>query len=118
MIGWATGTYVETDLGRTRAGTELAVWQLGERTMGIPEGVGHLRAVFEYYETLLGPYPYGSSAGSVEVDWGPSGFGGMDHHPYWRVHRASMADAVVHAHEAAHGWFGNGDRISAGKISC
>jgi aminopeptidase N len=111
MIGWASGNYTKLELGRTSAGTELAVWHAQNNDMAAISGVQHLPAVFEYYETLLGPYPYGSSAGSVEVDWGQTGLGGMEHHPYWHVHTSSMSDPVVHAHEAAHGWFGNGVRI-------
>jgi aminopeptidase N len=112
MIGWASANYTKLDLGRTRAGTELSVWHTRDNDMEVITGVQALPAVFEFYETLLGPYPYGSSAGSVEVDWGPTGLGGMEHHPYWHVHTSSMSDPVVHAHEAAHGWFGNGVRIA------
>nr|MBA2541474.1 peptidase M1 [Deltaproteobacteria bacterium] len=34
-----------------------------------------------------------------------------EHHPYWHVARDAMDDELTHAHEAAHGWFGNGVRI-------
>jgi aminopeptidase N len=35
----------------------------------------------------------------------------MEHHPFWHVAASSMADETTHAHEAAHGWFGNGVRM-------
>jgi hypothetical protein len=111
MVAWATGVYTKIELGRTNAGTELAVWQRADAAMGTPAGTARLREVFQYYETVLGAYPFGSSAGSVEVDWGDGALGGMEHHPYWHVQRTSMPDPVVHAHEAAHGWFGNGVRL-------
>jgi aminopeptidase N len=35
----------------------------------------------------------------------------MEHHPYWHVAKDAMGDEVTHAHEAAHGWFGDAVRI-------
>jgi aminopeptidase N len=35
----------------------------------------------------------------------------MEHHPYWHVAKDAMNDEVTHAHEAAHGWFGDGVRL-------
>src|SRR5213592_1754219 len=35
----------------------------------------------------------------------------MEHHPYWHVAKDAMSDEETQAHEAAHGWFGNGVRI-------
>jgi aminopeptidase N len=46
------------------------------------------------------------------VDWGTGQFGGMEHHPYWHIATESFDDPLVHVHEAAHGWFGNGVRIA------
>jgi len=39
-------------------------------------------------------------------------FGGMEHHPRWHVAAGALASEVTHAHEAAHGWFGDGIRIA------
>ena len=36
----------------------------------------------------------------------------MEHHPYWHVSAQDYADPTAHAHEAAHGWFGDGVRIA------
>jgi aminopeptidase N len=33
----------------------------------------------------------------------------MEHHPYWHVSGAQR-NLLVNAHEAAHGWFGDGVR--------
>jgi aminopeptidase N len=68
--------------------------------------------VFEWLEQTLGPYPFGDVAGVVEVDWGELGGGGMEHHPFWHVSTAGMDDIGIHAHEASHGWFGDGVRIA------
>ena len=35
----------------------------------------------------------------------------MEHHPFWHVGTPDMDNRSVHAHEAAHGWYGNGVRI-------
>jgi aminopeptidase N len=89
----------------------LSVWAFaGEEDQAVI-GTQNLTGVFEFFEQTYGPYPYGTHAGSVSADWGPSAYGGMEHHPYWHVAREAMADEVIHAHEAAHGWYGNGVRI-------
>ncbi|MCU7936136.1 MAG: hypothetical protein KZQ99_14875 [Candidatus Thiodiazotropha sp. (ex Dulcina madagascariensis)] len=54
----------------------------------------------------------GDEVASVSVAWGGGGLGGMEHHPFWHIARGSMSDQATHAHEAAHGWFGNGVRIA------
>jgi aminopeptidase N len=53
----------------------------------------------------------------VQVDW-PSGAGyggvdyrGMEHHPFWHISYGSLSDPNANAHEAAHGWFGDGVRL-------
>jgi aminopeptidase N len=43
--------------------------------------------------------------------WGEGLFGGMEHHPFWHVAKDAMSDELTHAHEAAHGWFGDGVRL-------
>jgi aminopeptidase N len=35
----------------------------------------------------------------------------MEHHPLWHVAKDAMGDEVTQAHEAAHGWFGDGVRL-------
>lgn len=112
MLAWATGDYVKLELGRTRDGTELAVWHKPGNVMAASTVQRYLPQVFEYFEATLGAYPFGDAAGAVEVEWGSSGFDGMEHHPYWHVHQSKLADPVVQAHEAAHGWYGNGVRIA------
>ncbi len=37
--------------------------------------------------------------------------GGMEHHPYWHLGTSAMGSVTTHAHEAAHGWYGNGVRM-------
>jgi aminopeptidase N len=73
-------------------------------------GLEGLVEVFGWYEDHLGPYPFGDRAGAVSVEWGPSAVGGMEHHPFWHVSGA-LGDPLVQAHEAAHGWFGDGVRL-------
>src|SRR6185503_12144010 len=63
------------------------------------------------YETTYGDYAFGDSVAAVSADWGPGAYGGMEHHPFFHVAKDAFADPVVHAHEAAHGWFGDGVRI-------
>ena len=111
MMAWAVGDYTYLDLGKTTAGTQVGVWHLpgGEDTARL--GTMNLRDYMQWYETTLGPYPFGSDVASVSVEWGPGVFGGMEHHPYWHVATAAMNSIETHAHEAAHGWFGNGIRI-------
>ena len=43
--------------------------------------------------------------------WGEGFYGGMEHHPYWHVASDAMDNEETHAHEAAHGWFGDGIRL-------
>jgi len=112
MPAWAVGDYSFIELGYTGAGTQVGVWHLpGERSVALA-GSAHLRAVFDWLEVTYGAYPFGSSVGSVSVPWGEDAFGGIEHHPYWHVASGSMGDPQTHAHEAAHGWFGNGVRIA------
>jgi aminopeptidase N len=54
---------------------------------------------------------FGDQVSSVAVVWGEGMYGGMEHHPHWHVAVDAMDDAETHAHEAAHGWFGDGVRI-------
>lgn len=111
MLAWAVGAYTRTELGTTTAGTKVAMYTLpGGLTAG-RAGTKRLRAVFDWYERVLGPYAFGREVASVSVVWGEGLYGGMEHHPYWHVAKDAMADEVTHAHEAAHGWFGDGVRL-------
>jgi aminopeptidase N len=111
MIAWAVGSYTRADLGTTPAGTKLTVdWLPGGETAA-RAGTKNLVKVFDWYEKTLGPYAFGKHAGSVSVVWGEGLYGGMEHHPLWHVAKDAMNDEVTQAHEAAHGWFGDGVRI-------
>ena len=109
MVAVAVGEYTETVLGTTTAGTELSLWSLpGEEEDGL-SGTQNLVAAFDYFEQTYGPYAYGKKAGSVSADW--DDIGGMEHHPYWHIASFSLRSEEVHAHEAAHGWFGDAVRV-------
>jgi hypothetical protein len=111
MLAWAVGSYSHADLGQTTAGTSISVdWLPGGETAA-RAGTKRLVDVFDWYERTIGPYAFGDRAGSVSVIWGEGLYGGMEHHPYWHVAKDAMNDEVTHAHEAAHGWFGDGVRI-------
>ena len=111
MLAWAVGAYKRIDLGTTTAGTTLSVDWLPNGESSARAGTRNLVKVFDWYEQVLGPYAFGREAGSVSVVWGEGLFGGMEHHPYWHVARDAMNDEVTHAHEAAHGWFGDAVRL-------
>ncbi len=114
MAGVAVGDYVEIAVGTTPAGTEIKAWYLANPRgdQAARQGTAHLMEVFDYYETHYGPYAFGPEYGSVEVDWGADSWGGMEHHPYSHIGTFDMNDEEVHAHEAGHGWFGDGVRIA------
>lgn len=111
MLAWAVGAYTKHDLGATAAGTRAAVWYLpGEKDAALA-GTEHLVAAFDWYERTYGEYLFGDEVGSVSAAWGGGAFGGMEHHPMWHVSSGSIGDEETHAHEAAHGWFGDGVRL-------
>lgn len=112
QIAWATGEYTALDLGTTLGGTHLTAYSLPGGEDAAQVGTAPLLAVFEWYETTYGPYPFGPEAGAVSVQWGPTAYGGMEHHPLWHVGSIAMKDPWIHAHEAAHGWFGDGVRMA------
>ncbi len=112
QIGWTVEEYTEDVLGATDAGTTISVWYLPGGESAALAGTATLVAGFDWFEKTLGPYPFGDAAGSVEVQWGPGAYGGMEHHPFWHVSNLAMAEEYVHLHEAAHGWFGGGVRIA------
>ncbi len=111
MPAIAHGDYVKEILGTTTLGTTVNVWYFTGDGAAAMTGTADMVAWFDWYEQTYGPYLYGSDVGSVSANWGPGAYGGMEHHPYWHVARGAMSDPVTHAHEAAHGWFGNGVRI-------
>jgi hypothetical protein len=111
MLAWAVGAYTRGELGTTTNGTRVGVYWLPGGETAAKSGTRHLRAVFDFYEQTLGPYAFGDDVASVSAAWGPGAFGGMEHHPFWHVAKDAMADELTHAHEAAHGWFGDGVRL-------
>lgn len=111
MLAFAYGDYTWHELGTTTRGTTVGVYTTPDTDAVGLRGAAHLVEAQEWLETHLGPYTFGNVVGSVSANWGPSGFGGMEHHPFWHVADASMGEAETHAHEAAHGWYGNGVRI-------
>jgi hypothetical protein len=111
MLAWAVGNYTRASLGTTTAGTRVSVYWLPRGETAARAGTRHLRDVFDWYEQTLGPYAFGPEVASVSVVWGEGMYGGMEHHPYWHVAKDAMNDELTHAHEAAHGWFGDGVRL-------
>ncbi len=111
MLAWSVADYTKLDLGTTAAGTKVAAWYLPGGEMNAIDGTKNLVDVVSWLETTFGPYPFGTEVGSVSVKWGPGAFGGMEHHPLWHVADIAMSDEETQAHEAAHGWYGNGVRI-------
>jgi aminopeptidase N len=111
MIAWAVGAYTRTQLGSTAAGTKLSVFWLPGGETAAKAGTKHLTKVVDWYEQTLGPYSFGPEMASVSVVWGEGLYGGMEHHPFFHVAKDAMNDEVTHAHEAAHGWFGDGIRL-------
>ncbi len=113
MPGVAVGDYAEVDLGTTTAGTAVRAWyfDVPGAMPYVQAGTAHLTEVVDYFERTYGPYAFGPEIGSVEVDWGADSYGGMEHHPYSHIATFDYADEEVHAHEAAHGWFGDAVRV-------
>jgi hypothetical protein len=112
MPAVAVGAFERRDLGQTSAGTSVSVWYPPALADGAARGTANLVGVFDFLERTYGPYRFGDEVGSVAADWRPNATGGMEHHPFWHVGFADFDDEEVHAHEAAHGWFGNGVRIA------
>lgn len=112
QLAWATAPLELRELGTTPAGTQVEVWASAEGAAAAAVGTADLLPVVGWLEDTLGPYPFGDRMGPVEVVWQAGAFGGMEHHPLWHVAAVAMGDSVVHAHEAAHGWFGAGVRLA------
>lgn len=111
MVAWSVDTFTEVPLGTTTAGTQLSVWHRPNRATQAMQGTANLVAAFDWFEKTIGPYRFGSKAGTVDVNWGRGGLGGMEHHPFWHVGSESLGDQETNVHEAAHGWYGDGIRI-------
>lgn len=111
QIGWAIGDYKYMSLGTTDAGTKVGVWYLAGNQTNATAGTTSLAEHFNWFEKTYGPYPFGKEVASVEAPWGTGATGGVEHHPYWHIATDSMNSALIHTHEAAHGWFGDGIRI-------
>lgn len=112
MLAWAVGEYTYKLLGETANGTEVGVYYFPDQEQSALTGTQYLADVFEWYEQTYGEYAFGNRVASVSVNWAAGYVGGMEHHPYWHIARESLSDPLIHVHEAAHGWFGNGVRIA------
>ena len=112
QLAWSIDNYTELPLGTTGAGTNVSVWYRPNELATAQAGTQHLVAVFDWYEKTLGAYRFGNQVGTVSVNWGAGAAGGMEHHPRWHVSSSSLGSQETNAHEAVHGWFGDGVRIS------
>jgi aminopeptidase N len=110
-VAWAVGKYTCQDLGVTEAGTSAQVCWLPRGKTKALEGTKDLVAVFDWLERTIGAYTFGDRVASVSVAWPDGAAGGIEHHPFWHIFDEEMADPLVHAHEATHGWYGTGVRI-------
>jgi aminopeptidase N len=99
-------------LGETANGTEVGVYYFSHQQQSALLGTQYLADVFDWFEQTYGQYLFGNRVGSVAVNWNGGDYGGMEHHPFWHIASGSFSDPLAHAHEAAHGWFGNGVRIA------
>jgi aminopeptidase N len=111
MLALAIGNYAYQEIGTTQAGTHVGVYFFAADQNSATAATAHLRDIFNWYETTLGPYGFGDHVASVEANWGSNAFGGMEHHPFWHVASGAIGTEYIHAHEAAHGWFGDGVRM-------
>ncbi len=112
QIAWSIDAYTELPLGTTTAGTSVSMWYRPTELTAATTGGTHLRAVFDWLEKNIGPYRFGTRVGTVSVRWGAGALGGMEHHPMWHISSSALADHETNAHEAAHGWFGDGIRLA------
>ncbi len=108
QLAFVLGEYSYTSLGTTTDGTELGIYWPEGGEAGMLLGAENLVDTFDWFEQILGPYPYGNKAASVQATWA---YGGMEHHPYWHVGSQEAWNEEMHIHEAAHGWYGGGIRI-------
>ena len=110
----AVGDYLSLDVGTTPAGTSLTAWYL-DQPDGLAraeDGTKYLADAFDFFERTYGPYSFGPTYGTVEVDWGWDSYGGMEHHPISHVGTFDFNDVEAQVHEAGHGWYGDGVRLA------
>jgi aminopeptidase N len=113
MPALSVASYTKVQVGTTPSGTTISAWYFtDEGPQDTRAGTAHLVDVFAFFEETYGPYAFGDEYGSVEVNWGRDSWGGMEHHPYSHIGSFDMDDQEVHAHEAGHGWYGNGVRLA------
>lgn len=110
QVAWATGRYVPHVLGTTAAGTKVVSFTFGQDPRAELDGTMLLVPGLDYYEAIMGPYPYGEEAGPVEVDWQGKLWGGVEAHPYWHVDTHAYQMPWVQLHLAAHAWYGGAIR--------
>jgi aminopeptidase N len=112
MPALAVGNFAKLDLGTTTAGTRVLAWYLPGQQTAMHKGTANLLGVVDFLEQTYGPYPFGDTVASVSANWDDDPYGGMEHHPFWHVATEDLDNQEVHAHEAAHGWFGDGVRLA------
>jgi len=114
MPAIAVGAYQQLPLGSTDAGTAVSAWYLPPLVdlATAQAGTAHLLAVQDFFERRYGPYPFGPELAAVAVDWGEDSWGGIEVQPYYHVPKYDFGTEEVHAHEAAHAWYGNGVRLA------
>ena len=109
MLAWTVADYQTQSLGFTNSGTEILVAYLASSAGAAQTGTAQLVEMFEFFEDTYGPYSFGPRAGVVQT---VGQYSGIEHHPFWHLDPFSMRKPEVQAHEAAHGWFGNGVRLA------
>ena len=113
MLGFAIGDYQKMHVGTSEGGVDLYAWYF-DGDDGLEDatyGVWHMVESVNFLEQTYGPYAFGNSMGTVEVDWGSDSYGGMEHHPYFHVGQYDFWNEEAQIHEVVHGWFGNAVRL-------
>lgn len=113
MVAFAVGDYGYELRGTTTNGTAVGVYYLlPSGRLSALAGTEFLTEYVDFLEQTYGAYVFGNEIAAVSAPWGFGGLGGMEHHPLFHVASSSMSSHEVMAHEAAHGWYGNGVRIA------
>jgi aminopeptidase N len=115
------GAFESRLLGKTDSGVDVSVWWLPGFEVDALAGTQDLVEFMNFYTSTFGPYIFGNKAGSVLVDWNATDgteYGGMEQHPLWHVEQESGFNPIYHAHEAAHGWAGDGLRLAYVEDFC
>jgi len=111
-VAFTHGEYTYAALGTTSDGTEIGVHYLGGGEAAARSGADFLLEYVDFYEQTYGAYTFGPMMAAVAVKWRPGALGGIEHHPLFHIADAAMDTREFYAHEAAHGWYGNGVRIA------